>query len=58
MTQPSTTMPPRTIGIDLGDRESTYCVLDEAGEIIEQDSLRNERAALEQRFGCELPGGS
>jgi hypothetical protein len=25
-----------TIGLDLGDRFSCYCVLDEAGEIMEQ----------------------
>ncbi|MCP4036623.1 MAG: IS110 family transposase [bacterium] len=54
MTQHSTAMPTRTIGIDLGDRESAYCVLNEAGEIIEQDSLRNERTALEERFGSDL----
>ncbi len=50
MTQPSTAMPTRTIGIDLGDRESAYCVLNEAGEIIEQGSVRNEHGALEERF--------
>ena len=53
MTQPSTAMPTRTIGIDLGDRDSVYCVLNEAGEIIEQDSVQNVREALEERFGSE-----
>jgi transposase len=55
MTQRSTTMPTRTIGIDLGDRESAYCVVNEAGEIIEECSVRTERSALEDRFGPELP---
>ena len=49
MTQPSTAMPTRTIGIDLGDRESMYCVLNEAGEIIDFNP------AAEECFGyrCE-----
>jgi transposase len=30
-----------TIGLDLGDRFSFYCVLDEAGEIILEQKLQN-----------------
>ena len=38
-----------TIGLDLGDRSSWYCVLDEAGEVIQRaeaghDSEGNERS--------------
>lgn len=40
-----------TIGIDLGDRWSRYCVLDGAGAIIEEDRVRTTAEALEQRLG-------
>ena len=55
MAQFSTAVPTRTIGIDLGDIESAYCVLDGTGEIIEQGSVRNERQALEARVGVGSP---
>lgn len=55
MTQPSVAMTARTIGIDLGDRESVYCALDAAGEIVEEGSVRNEPKALEEGFGSERP---
>lgn len=29
-------VPEMTIGIDLGDRYSRFCVLDESGEIVEE----------------------
>jgi transposase len=29
-----------TIGLDLGDRSSWYCVLDEAGEVLLEQKLR------------------
>ena len=29
-----------TIGLDLGDRWSNYCVLDEAGEVLLEQKLR------------------
>lgn len=35
-----------TIGLDLGEGRHRFCVLDEAGEVVEQGSLSNERAAL------------
>jgi hypothetical protein len=40
----------KTIGIDLGDRWSRYCVLDSGGEIVEEDRLRTTAAEVEQRF--------
>ena len=40
-----------TIGVDLGDRWSRYCVLDQSGCIIEEDRVRTTAEALEQRFG-------
>ena len=34
------------IGLDLGEGRHRVCVLDEAGEVVEQGSLSNERVAL------------
>jgi len=28
-----------TVGVDLGDRWSNYCVLDEQGQILEEDRI-------------------
>ena len=40
-----------TIGIDLGDRWSRYCVVDCGGEIVEENRVRTTVAGLEQLFG-------
>src|SRR6266853_5096619 len=40
-----------TIGLDLGDRWSFYCVLDEAGQIILEQKLPTTPEAMEQTFG-------
>jgi transposase len=40
-----------TIGLDLGDRSSSYCVLDEAGEIILEQKLPTTPEAMKQTFG-------
>ena len=40
-----------TIGLDLGDRSSFYCVLDDAGEVILERSLSTTPKALTQVFG-------
>ena len=50
MTQPNNSTPMRTIGIDLGDRESSYCVLSQDGTIIEQGSVQTTPEAFEQQF--------
>ncbi len=39
-----------TIGIDLGDRWSRYCVLDQAGAVIEEDRVRANEAGFRLRF--------
>jgi transposase len=39
-----------TIGLDLGDRWSRYCVVNQRGEVAEEDRVRTTAAALEQRF--------
>ena len=41
-----------TIGLDLGDRNSWYCVLDEAGQIQREQRVRTTAKAL-----CEVFGG-
>jgi transposase len=49
--QPSTSLPVRTIGIDLGDERSAFCVLDSGGEILEEGSVPTNRVAFGDRFG-------
>ena len=41
----------RTIGMDLGDRCSYYCVLDEAGEVLIEQKLLTTPQAMQQVFG-------
>jgi transposase len=40
-----------TIGVDLGDRWSFYCIRDEAGEIILEQKLLTTPEAMKQTFG-------
>ena len=40
-----------TIGLDLGDRSSWYCVLDEAGEIVLEQKLGTTPKAMKEVFG-------
>jgi transposase len=40
--------PTRTIGLDLGDRNSWYCVLDEAGQIQREQRVRTTAKALRE----------
>src|SRR6476646_3850202 len=39
-----------TIGLDLGDRSSWYCVLDEAGEVISEHKLGTTPKAMKEVF--------
>lgn len=41
-----------TVGLDLGDRWSRYCVLDENGTIIKEDRVRTNIDALREVFGA------
>src|SRR5437660_4139208 len=41
-----------TIGLDLGDRNSCYCVLDEAGRIQLEQRVRTTAKALQEVFGA------
>jgi transposase len=40
-----------TIGLDLGDRSSWYCVLDERGEIVLEQRLGTTPKAMNEVFG-------
>jgi transposase len=41
-----------TIGLDLGDRSSWYCVLDEAGEVIQEQKLGTTPKAMNEVFAA------
>ncbi len=43
--------PELTIGVDLGDRYSHFCVLDASGEIVEDGRVTTSPAGLSRRFG-------
>lgn len=43
--------PQLTIGVDLGDRFSSYCILDEAGEILREQKLPTTPVEMKQTFG-------
>ena len=57
-----------TVGLDLGDRSSWYCVLDESGEVVGEQKLGTTPKAVREVFaamprsrvaletGCTRPG--
>lgn len=55
-TRPSTTtLLTRTVGIDLGDRMSHYCILDEQGEVVAEGTLRTTEAGFREQFQRTAP---
>src|SRR5450631_4358961 len=40
-----------TIGLDLGDRSSWYCVLDETGEVVLEQKVATTPKAMREVFG-------
>jgi transposase len=42
---------PITIGMDLGDKTSRYCVLDERGELAGEGSVATTKKAMAEKFG-------
>ena len=42
-----------TIGIDLGDKLSRYCVVNQAGDVVEEGSFRNQVSSIETHFAGE-----
>jgi transposase len=49
------TQPRFTLGLDLGDRHSWYCVLDEAGQVRQEQRVCTNAKTLREVFGA-LPG--
>jgi transposase len=45
--------PPVTVGIDLGDRFSRYCVVNQDGEVMEEGRIATTPTALERHFAGE-----
>ena len=43
--------PELTIGVDLGDRYSHFCVLDASGEVVEDGRVTTTPVGLSRRFG-------
>ena len=41
-----------TVGLDLGDRSSFYCVLDEAGDVLMEQRLSTTPKAIKEIFGA------
>jgi transposase len=39
-----------TVGIDLGDKVSRYCIVNGAGEVVEEGSFRNQVSSVETHF--------
>ena len=50
MTNEIAAIPAKTIGIDLGDRRSSYCVLDAAGVTLDEGTVRTERRVFSRKF--------
>jgi len=45
----------RTVGVDLSDKYSQVCVLDAAGDVIDEGRVRTTEAGLRNRFGSMPP---
>ena len=54
---PAPGIPRRTIGVDLGFERSAYCILNQAGEVIEEAWMLTTRATLRARWGGEEEKG-
>lgn len=48
-----TQMRMETVGIDLGDKLSRYCILDPDGEVVEEGSFRNQPSSIQKHFSGE-----
>jgi transposase len=42
-----------TIGIDLGDKMSRYCIVNRQGEVVEEGNFRNQASSIETHFRGE-----
>jgi len=55
MAHRSTTLPRNTIGVDLGDRTSHFCILDAEGEVMERGQLETEGTCFQHAFSQWSP---
>jgi transposase len=46
----TTLSPRRTVGIDLGDQTSHYCILDEQGDVVSEGTVRTTEAGFGEQF--------
>jgi transposase len=46
----ATTLSTRTVGIDLGDQTSCYCILDEQGDVVSEGTVRTTEAGFQEQF--------
>ena len=46
----ATSLSTRTVGIDLGDQTSCYCILDEQGEVVSEGTVRTTEAGFREQF--------
>lgn len=53
--QATTKTPERTIGLDVGDRHCHLCIVDTAGQVVEESRLSTRAPALQARFGGPEP---
>jgi transposase len=51
----ATPKPAMTVGLDLGDRYSHYCLLNEEAEVVEEGRIQSTEAALRRHFEGESP---
>lgn len=49
----TTTPVGETVGIDLGDQYSRYCIVDADGEVVEEGRFRNQASSIAKHFGGE-----
>jgi predicted NBD/HSP70 family sugar kinase len=45
--------PETSVGLDLGDRYIHYCVLNQAGEVIEEGRMQSSESVLRKHFAQE-----
>jgi len=50
-----TSLPARFAGLDVGDRKSHLCVVDQGRQVVERDSFPTTREALIKTFGRRPP---
>lgn len=47
--------PEQTVGIDIGDKFSRYCILNRVGDVIEEGRIKTEASAFRRHFEGEKP---